>query len=234
MRALAVAVLILGTGMARAQDTVYDLNFQAGGEQVTGTMTLLGGINGPVRSGDVLSYDFGSALGSAVYFNAIDTVSACLQAGCGLMVSGNNLIWNPPYIPQGTENLAGISGITLYDGKAGSGLRGETSSVSLEGPGGGPPGCFSCGGNLFASGNIDPTDQNGGGNFASLSLPFNEILGTAAGSVAAPEIDPSDAAAGLTLLVGLLAMRTGRRGGISRAAGPYPDGCTGANYQRDN
>lgn len=214
MRLSIAAVLILAAGMARAQDTVYDLNFQAGGDQVTGTMTLSGDTNGPVSSNDIVSYSFGSALGSPAYFNAIDTRSSCLVAGCGLMVSGNHLIWNPPYIPQGTQNLAGISGITLYDGKGGSGLQGGTSSVIFEGPGGGPPGCFSCGGNVFASGNIDPTDQNGGGNFASLGLSFNEILGTAAGSVAAPEIDPGNAAAGFTLLLGLLALVERRRSSI--------------------
>src|SRR5262249_44549718 len=131
--------------------------------------------------------------------------------GCGLMVTGNSLVWNPPYIPQGTQNLAGISGITLYDGMGGTGLQGETQSVQFQGPGGGPPGCFSCGGLPFVYSKVDPTNQSGGGSFGSLGLSFGEVLGTAADTTAAPEITQPGAGAALTLLAGTMAALCGRR-----------------------
>lgn len=205
-----VTLLVGSSALAHAQSVTYDLNFLAGGENVSGTMTLSGAVNGPVSADDIVSFDIVSAPGGSSALNAVGNNASCMGGvGCGLTVSGDQLLWSPAFTPSGTLNLAGISELTL----TGAGSTGQSQTVVFQGPGGGPSGCFSCGGLLQANGDIQLAAQSAGSGFSftSLALSLNELLGTAADPVTAPEIDPAQGTAALTLMLGTLAILRKRR-----------------------
>lgn len=87
-----VASGLLCAATVNAQ-TIYDIT---AGLPVDGSITLLSGISGPIIGSDVLSFDFTAFPGLAINGSVLGTSAGCgaeFAAGCGLTVSGDNLLW---------------------------------------------------------------------------------------------------------------------------------------------
>jgi hypothetical protein len=198
---LAPLVAVGLVGAAHAQET-FDVNFSAGPEGVTGTITLASDTTGLVSSNEILGYTLGSALGDPVAF----TVNGSSTSGFGpgiFTVQGNNLLFTPlPWVPgspcttcDGNSEQQITFGNTLYDWLIfqGPGFQGFPTDHGTDGPGAGP--------GIGVS--YDSPQSEG------WSLPADTVIGTTAQP--APEISDAGAISALTLLLGTLVVLRGQR-----------------------
>jgi len=181
--------LIGASGAAMAQAT-YTVDFMADSERITGSITLAANSLGLVTPSEIMDWSFGSAAGDPTVFS-LSSKDAGAQTIC---VSGHNCGLTATAAALTFTSISQtITEIVFDDINAGTVL-------ALDGPGvmqGPSPGVL-----ITASGGLSGYD-----------LPLGTKIATRA-----PEMDSASAAAGLTLLLGSLAVMRGRRPRLRSAA----------------